>query len=192
MRMGARTAVLGDCVMDSTGWLLVGLALGVLSVEVARRRAAGRGDSSHRRRSGKGRRGGASGRAAYDVHGEDLFGPDDEELRARLAAVAAEGDGARAGLLLTRLTHLRAHRVPVRTIRRSPGRGVARLGFADGTVILARSAVRGALPHVAVLAEKGGVVISEVSPHPEGFEITLAGLHGQSTRLVALGLDQGD
>jgi hypothetical protein len=121
-----------------------------------------------------------------------LFGDDSTDLIARFERVAAEAAPDRRHLITQRLSSLRSHRVPLRVIQAAPGPGVARLHFADGTVLLARSAKPGALSTLAVLRERGAVLVEQFTDHPDGVEFRLA-THG-STRctLIAVGLDQVD
>ena len=124
---------------------------------------------------------------------EVLFGTDAEDLEQLFSAVDAEGVRARRTLVAARLEHLRSHRVPLRQVHASPVPTVARLGFADGSVLLARSVTSGDLVIAARLQRQGGLVIAELSDHEQGVAIVLASADGGGRcTLVVLGLDQPD
>lgn len=122
---------------------------------------------------------------------EDLFGADVLDLEATFNEVAAEGAQAQRRLIALHLDLLRSHRVPLRRVYASPDRAVARLGFADGTVLLARSRSPGDLPTVVRLQQRGGMVVSEYAEHPDGLVVQLTSTRGGCT-LIAVGLDQAD
>lgn len=122
---------------------------------------------------------------------ESSFGADALDLEAVLREVHAEHSDSRRRLIAVHLDLLRRHRVPLRRIYASPGKAVARLGFADGTVLLARSYARGDLPTVVRLQQHGGLVVSEFADHPDGLTVKLTS-NGGGCRLVAVGLDQAD
>lgn len=122
---------------------------------------------------------------------EDLFGADALDLEAAFNHVDAAGVEARRRLIAVHLDLLRSHQVPLRRIYASPGRAVARLGFADGTVLLARSSTRGDLPTVVRLQHRGGLVVSDYAEHPDGMSVQLTSSSGACT-LIAVGLDQAD
>lgn len=133
------------------------------------------------------RRGGSRGRGAADP-----FGADSGEVADRLARIVADAGSTQRRLLSGRLTSLRSHRVPLRAIRRSPVPKVARLLFADGTVILARSLVQGEVTRLGLMREAGSVVIADFGRHPDGIEVALRGVRGDACRVLAVGLDQSD
>lgn len=122
---------------------------------------------------------------------ERLFGAEVRDLEAAFKEVHAEGSDSLRRLVAVHLDLLRSHRVPLRRISASPGRAVARLGFADGTVLLARSWARGDLPTVVRLQQRGGLVVSDYAEHPEGLAVQLTSAGGGCT-LIAVGLDQAD
>lgn len=131
--------------------------------------------------------------AAMTVSEEELFGEDAADLESAFAAVEAEGVELRRRLVGQRLQQLRSHRVPLRRIAASPGPEVARLGFADGTVLLARSSAAGDLARVARLHHLGGLVIDGYADHPLGVAITFVSPARRARcRLVVLDLDQSD
>lgn len=132
---------------------------------------------------------GQAARAALLADG--TFGADALDLDAVLREVHAEEADSRRRLIAVHLDLLRSHRVPLRRIYASPGRAVARLGFADGTVLLARSYAQGDLPTVVRLQQYGGLVVSEYADHPDGLTIHMTS-NGGACRLVAVGLDQAD
>lgn len=124
---------------------------------------------------------------------EELFGADAAELEAAFLAIEAEIDEDRLWLVRTRLERLRTNQVPLRTIRASPGPAVARLGFADGTVILARSASPGDLSTVVRLHQRGGLVVVDVDELSDGVVVRLAASIGRGRcTMIAVGLDQSD
>lgn len=122
---------------------------------------------------------------------ERLFGADARDLQAVLSEVHAEEADSRRRLIAVHLDLLRSHRVPLRRIYAAPDPTVARLGFADGTVLLARSYARGDLPSVVRLQQRGGLVVSQYAEHPDGLTVQLTSTGGGCT-LVAVGLDQAD
>lgn len=122
---------------------------------------------------------------------ERLFGQDAHGLAEEFDAIAAEAGRTRGQLLGIRLAGLRTNRVPLRTIRASPAKGVARLGFADGTVILARSVRQGDLSAVAIMRQHAAVLVADFDEHPDGMTLHLAA-EGRRCTLIAVGLDQGD
>lgn len=122
---------------------------------------------------------------------ERLFGQDAHGLAEEFDAIAAEAGRTRGQLLGIRLAGLRTNRVPLRTIRASPAKGVARLGFADGTVILARSVRQGDLSAVAIMRQQAAVLVADFDEHPDGMTLHLAA-EGRRCTLIAVGLDQGD
>ena len=127
------------------------------------------------------------------VSDEELFGDDALDLEAAFLAVQADADEARLRLVRLRLEDLRARQEPLRTIRASPGPAVARLGFADGTVILARSASTGDLSAVVRLHHRGGLVVSDVDEISDGVVMRLAASPGRGRcTMIAVGLDQSD
>ena len=136
------------------------------------------------------RRHGQAARASL-LSVDGTFGADALDLDAVLREVHAEEADTRRRLIAVHLDLLRSHRVPLRRIYAAPGRAVARLGFADGTVLLARSYAQGDLPTVVRLQQHGGLVVSEYADHPDGLTVHMTS-NGGGCRLVAVGLDQAD
>lgn len=106
------------------------------------------------------------------------------------------------------LAPLVARGVPLRSVSAGPLEGVARVRWADGTVVIARSVQPGGLVRLTrlLLQRGGGVVAVQVDPvddaaagqavdplQPAGVVVTLQPLRrGQPLRLLVLGLDQPD
>lgn len=112
----------------------------------------------------------------------------DEAFDAVLAAHAHElGD-----LLETRLRGLVARRVPVRAVRRAPGTHTARVCFADGTVVLARSAGGRDLVALVMGMQRGSVLLAGFTREERGTRLDLRSRSGRPLALLALGLDQPD
>lgn len=141
----------------------------------------------------RGRSGTSPRRAVTTVLDEELFGEDAAELEALFATVAAEAVQGSRRLLLQRLEHLRGRGVPLRTVRAAPGPEVARLGFADGTVLLGRSVSAGDLAVALRLHHRGGLVVADYEDHAEGVLVRLMAPPGRrACRLIVLGVDQAD
>ncbi|MDO5502052.1 MAG: hypothetical protein Q4G67_02650 [Actinomycetia bacterium] len=122
-----------------------------------------------------------------------LFGSDIDDLAQAFEAVEAESVDTLRALVRIRLAELRRHRTPLRQIRASPGPGVGRFGFADGTVLVARTLNPLDRSRLIRLHQHGGLVVGTDEDHPDGVIIRLA--HdgaGPSVALVVLGLDQCD
>lgn len=127
------------------------------------------------------------------VSEEELFGADAADLEEAFAEAEAAGLDARRKLLRVRLESLRSHRVPLRRITTSPGPGVARLGFADGTGVLARTQRTGDFANVVRLQHRGGLVLTGYADHPGGVVVVLETAFGRGRcELVVVGLDQSD
>lgn len=130
--------------------------------------------------------------AAQAAPPEDaLFGADALDLDAVFSSVEAEEVESRRKLIATRLDLLRRHRVPLRRLSGAPGKAVARLGFADGTVLLARSRSPGDMATVVRLQRQGSVVVGQYAEHPDGLSLDLTSAGGTCT-VIAVGLDQAD
>ena len=124
---------------------------------------------------------------------EELFGAGAAELEAAFAAVEAEALAARRKLVRVRLESLRSHHVPLRRVTTSPGPGVARLGFADGTGVLARAQRSGDFATIVRLHHRGGLVVTGYADHPDGVVVALETSVGRGRcELVVVGLDQSD
>lgn len=110
-------------------------------------------------------------------------------------------------LLARTLSPLVARRVPVRSVSPGPVEGVARVRWADGTILLARSLLPGSLVRISrALADGGSIVAVQVEPVPEppqergadplrpvGVVVTMQlARRRQKLSLLVLGLDQPD
>lgn len=124
---------------------------------------------------------------------EELFGSDAAELEKAFAAVEAETLASRRRLVRIRLESLRSDRVPLRRIATSPGPGVARLGFANGTVLLARASRAGDVANVIRLHHRGGLIVVGYADHDAGVVVAMEATVGRGRcELVVIGLDQAD
>lgn len=107
-------------------------------------------------------------------------------------------------LLARTLSPLVARKVPVRSVTRGPLDGVARVRWADGTVLLARSSTPGALTRVSRALASGAHVVATEVRHAEGdphtppadvgviLSLERRGRHAPPLALLVLGLDQPD
>ncbi|MEO3938440.1 hypothetical protein V3N99_17025 [Dermatophilaceae bacterium Soc4.6] len=171
------------------GLLVAAALLGVLGLVravVVRRRATAAGQPTT---SGWGAAAGAAG--ADPAAASDGF-PVDDELNATFDAVLAAHAHELGDLLETRLHGLIARQVPVRAIRAAPGTRTARVCFADGTVVLARSGGGRDLAAVVVGMQSGAVVLSGFAREDSLTRLTLRSRSGRPLALLAIGLDQPD
>lgn len=179
--MVTRGSAAGTLVGVITGLLVAGALAGVFGLARARR---GRESSE---RVGRKVRAPVAGPAA-STDGP----PSDAALDAAFDAVLAEHAHELRDLLETRLRGLVARRVPVRAVRRAPGSHTARICFADGTVVLARSAGTRDLVALVVGMQRGSVVLSGFAREGAGTRLDLSTQSGRPLALMALGLDQPD
>lgn len=121
----------------------------------------------------------------------ELSSVDAGDLDAALAAIEQEEVPRRRMLLDSRLELLRERRVPVRAIRRAPGSGTARLGFADGTVLLV-DAEPGVLISVAVAMTRHPVCLGSWHWTGRRHDLTLSWQPDGRVHVRAVGLDQPD
>lgn len=164
-------------------WLLLAAAAGlVVGLAIARARGPGRAPAQPARSSPR-----PDPAATATLSAQDLA-----DVRARFAAVLGEDARSRDVLVGARLEVLVRRRVPLRLLRPAPGEHVARLVFADGTVLLARAAEPGEIYRVAMHVEKHHVCLQAWAPHPDGQALRLAWDPRGHADLVALGLDQAD
>ncbi|MDQ2756082.1 MAG: hypothetical protein M3Y71_05895 [Actinomycetota bacterium] len=118
--------------------------------------------------------------------------PADDELDRAFDAVLAAHAHELGDLLETRLHGLIARRVPVRAVRPAPGTHTARLCFADGTVVLARSMGNRELAAVVVGMQSGSVLLSGFTRQGRETRLDLRVRSGRPLVLLAIGLDQPD
>lgn len=138
--------------------------------------------------SGPGNTSGAGGLA--DAPGPESADTDD--LDAAFDRVLAAHSHELGILLGSRLQRLVDRRVPVRSISEAPGTMAVRVGFADGTVVLAKGVVPGDFVRIA-----WGIHISSVRLHAFNRIDTTTHLDlrwqpNGAVGIVALGLDQPD
>ncbi|MEO7061884.1 MAG: hypothetical protein ABI083_19385 [Lapillicoccus sp.] len=125
----------------------------------------------------------------------DAPGPesaDTDDLDAAFDRVLAAHSHELGILLGSRLQRLVDRRVPVRSISEAPGTMAVRVGFADGTVVLAKGVVPGDFVRIA-----WGIHISSVRLHAFNRIDTTTHLDlrwqpNGAVGIVALGLDQPD
>lgn len=120
---------------------------------------------------------------------------DDEERRmldAALAEVEREHAGPVRRLIASRVVVLQNRRVPLRAVRPAGEPPVARLCFANGTVLRARPARPGDFaPIVVEVVGRGRSVVIESYTLGDGHvDIVLAGSGGMRQRARVVGLDQ--
>jgi hypothetical protein len=107
-------------------------------------------------------------------------------------------------LLARMLSPLVARQVPVRSVSPGPLEGVARVRWADGTVLLVRSSTPGALTRVSVALAAGAHVVASEVQHAEAdpsrpptelaliLSLERRGRRAPPLELMVLGLDQPD
>ena len=121
-----------------------------------------------------------------------LVDPADEaELDAIFAEVAQDAGLPALVRLARRLQRMSARGVPLRWVRPSAVAGCARLGFADGTVVVARSHGHGMFGVLARHAAAGEVRPGRVALREEWIELELV-WPGRRMFVDALGTDQAD
>jgi len=118
--------------------------------------------------------------------------PVDDELNAAFDAVLAAHAHELGDLLEMRLRGLIARQVPVRAIRPAPGTHTARICFADGTVVLARSGSGRELSAIVLGMQSGSVVVSGFTREDPLTRLDLRSRAGRPLALLAIGLDQPD
>lgn len=121
-----------------------------------------------------------------------ILAEDERELEEMFAAVDQEVLEHLLALLEVRMGEVMHRQVPVRGIKQSPTKSVARICFSNGVIVLATTKRPGELVHMAAAMLTTSVTL-------EGFEITQAGpslrfgwRHGGELELIAVGLDQAD
>lgn len=128
----------------------------------------------------------SGGRAPGMIHPAD-----EAELDAIFARVADEDGHERLGRLADQLSALAARGVPLRWLRPAAGPGRARLGFADGTVVVASSRGSSSFGLLARHCSTGRVVIGRVTQLGNCVEVELKWADG--TMIVDVcGVDQVD
>lgn len=116
----------------------------------------------------------------------------DPGLDEALSAVLDAHGSLVGDLLEQRLRGLVARQVPVRAIRPAPGVRTGRVCFADGTVVLARSAQGSELAAVAMAMHRSSILLTGYARDGGVTRLDLRGRGGQPMALLALGLDQPD
>lgn len=114
------------------------------------------------------------------------------DLDAAFDRVLADHAHELGELLQLRLRNLVDRQVPVRGIRPAPGSHTARVCFADGTVVLARSASHGDLVLLVRGMHLGSVRLAGFSREGQVTRLDLRWRTGQRVALLAVGLDQPD
>lgn len=123
---------------------------------------------------------------------DQLIDPRDEaELDAIFARITQEAAPDSLVGLERRLLRLLARGVPLRWVRPAAGPGRARLGFADGTVVVARSQQPATLGMLARHCRTGIVCPRKVALHDAWIEVDLAWPTGHAM-VEVLGADQAD
>lgn len=121
-----------------------------------------------------------------------LINPADEaELDAIFAEVAHDAGLPALVRLAQRLQRMSARSVPLRWVRPSAVAGRARLGFADGTVVVARSHGQGMFGVLARHTADGDVRPGKVVLRDEWIELELV-WPGRRMVVDVLGTDQAD
>ncbi|GAA1903515.1 hypothetical protein [Lapillicoccus jejuensis] len=116
----------------------------------------------------------------------------DPGLDEALTAVLDAHGSLVGDLLEQRLRGLVARQVPVRAIRPAPGVRTGRVCFADGTVVLARSAQGGELAAIAMAMHRSSILLTGYARDGGVTRLDLRGRTGQPMALLAVGLDQPD
>lgn len=146
---------------------------------------------------GRGARGGtpAAGRTGAgdpEVAAGGWDEADRRDLERMFAEVDAESAEVLLALLRTRMQDVLHRQVPVRAIRASPTRHVARICFSNGVVVLATTQRPGDLVPMAAAMLTTSVTLRTLELTPDG-PLLGFGWHPQGrVQLVAVGLDQAD
>ncbi|GAA2179412.1 hypothetical protein GCM10009785_05980 [Brooklawnia cerclae] len=116
---------------------------------------------------------------------------DDAALAAAFARIEQEDLPQRVTAMAAHLTTMVARKVPLRYVRPSARSGIARLGFADGTVVLAQSLEPASLGVLARQCWSGTVQAEAAETRDESVYLDLGWPSGRITVRV-LGRDQAD
>lgn len=168
------------------GLLLLALALGAVgAISLALRSASSSPSSQPRGRTS--RRDGTAG--SFDPEAQALGVGDLDEAFERISAAHAR---ERDVLLDSRLSQLVHRRVPVRAIRRAPGRMAVRVCFADGTVLLCRGTGHGDLGLLVLAMPGHSVRLAGYSREAAGTRLEFRWQPDHRVAALAVGLDQPD
>lgn len=116
---------------------------------------------------------------------------DEAELAAIFARVADESDQQRLARLAEHLTGMANRGVPLRWLRAAAGPGRARLGFADGTVVVASSRQPSSFGTLARQSTAGRVSIGRVELDEQSIALQL--IWADDAIVVDIhGVDQAD
>lgn len=122
-----------------------------------------------------------------------LLGADDErELERLFAAAEREGSDHLVRVLEMRMHEVIHRQVPVRAIKASPARRVARICFSNGVVVLATTRHTGDLVDMAAAMLRTSVTLRRFEITPDGPGLHFGWRHGGRLDVVAVGLDQAD
>lgn len=133
-----------------------------------------------------------AGSATHDLDEALLDADERRMLDAALAEVEREHAGPVRRLLASRVVVLRNRQVPLRAVRPAGEPPVARLCFANGTVLRARPTQAGewAPLVIAVVGRGHSVVIESYEVGESEVVIVLVGPGGVRQRVTVVGLDQ--
>lgn len=115
-----------------------------------------------------------------------------QEMAEMFAAVDAETSQDLLRLLHVRTHELIGRHVPVREIRSAPTRGVARIAFSNGDVVLASTKVPGDLIGMAKAMQVTSVTLQALSMTDEGPVLRFGWNYGHTLQVYAVGWDQAD
>ncbi|HEU5000643.1 MAG TPA: hypothetical protein VFT68_17015 [Lapillicoccus sp.] len=118
--------------------------------------------------------------------------PLDGSLHDALERVWAEHAHDAETLLYARLHQLVQRGVPVRAIRRAPGRQVVRVVFADNTVVLCQGTGTGDFGRLGLAMHRSAVRLGGYVQEETGTRLEFRWSPGQRLAAVAVGLDQPD
>lgn len=135
---------------------------------------------------------GAGGRRRRVRRSPALDPADEQDLDQLFAKVEAEAAHHQLlDHLADRLEGLVARRTPLRTVRGAPRGGLVRLGFADSSVLVARSVHPTELAALAMVVADRHVIPVSFTVQPAGVDVVLGWGTGTATLLV-VGDDQAD
>lgn len=135
---------------------------------------------------------GAGGRRRRVRRDRALDPADEQDLDQLFAKVEAEAAHQQlVDHLADRLDGLVARRTPLRTVRGAPRGGLVRLGFADSTVLVARSAHPAELAALTMVVADRTVIPLSFTVRADGVDVVLGWGSGTATLLV-VGADQAD
>jgi hypothetical protein len=168
-------------------WVLLTLVVAVAAAIRWRRRApaAPEDDATERPPHPRPTRG-----SSDDV--SETAAPLDGSLHDALERVWAEHSHDAETLLYARLHQLVQRGVPVRAIRRAPGRQVVRVVFADNTVVLCQGTGTGDFGRLGLAMHRSAVRLGGYVQEETGTRLEFRWNPGQRLAAVAVGLDQPD